>query len=591
MSILKRSILFLTCIVFAYSTKAQDTSSNKDERVFKKLELQEIVGKPFTDNRSHSNIIELGDQGYWSYSSTVRLIGLLTTRHKVRHVVFAKRYDKKMNLVVEKRVRLPYKTYKIKDFHGIRKVGEEFYILFTIVDKKRKKENLYAALFDPIELEMEEKPRIIASVRFKKLKTYTRSEFEIKSSKNSEYLMVTGISSKKRRKIRKIYSSEFRGFDKIERPVLKSTFWVFDESMRKVNYRKNYKVTVKDSKDIFYVDQMELDSKGNVYFLAKKLIVKKIKRSKSKRSKIKWENILTKAEFVIEKLGVDGDTLKYVSKGNEYLMDVRILIDNQERVQLMTYFGERSYNRLVGTGLRHTIFNKRDLTESKVVETAFDPKVLLAVNDTIEFKNELSERNLKIMEMRKKKVKQKAKSKADKVFNERSKDAALRMNFISYFNIDKNDNAYAAVEEYRHRVVTKKYTDANGNSYTTTTHYYDYNDFILTRFIGDSLRQEYLKKQETYVNKRRSGFFRSYIQDDGDLQLVIKNDIYVFDSKIENIRKATPKILNSSSHLDVKPKKYRVKVLGVLKGGDVMYLMYNVKWFNHNYALARVKVE
>ncbi|MFT4601682.1 MAG: hypothetical protein ACI857_001865 [Arenicella sp.] len=125
--------------------------------------------------------------------------------------------------------------------------------------------------------------------------------------------------------------------------------------------------------------------------------------------------------------------------------------------------------------------------------------------------------------------------KKNKKKDKKGKEKSLPVFFNYYIDhlIEKEDGTTTMLaEQYYVRVVTRTYTDSQGNTRTTTTYYYYYNDIIAVNFDakGNFDWKTLVRKNQVSIND--GGYYSSYfVVPNGDEINIVYNDS---ESSVEN---------------------------------------------------------
>lgn len=491
-----------------------------------KLKVRENHGevfKPKTTN--YLDVFKKRGGGYFSISYVPRRTVMLVATLKAKYYI--QQYDDDMNF--ERETELDLSLYGVKlNYYDILQFGDEFYVFTTKEDKVREKLGLYVS---PLNLEsgqMSSKPYEIASTKYIPEKGYTYPSFTVSISANKSYVVVFGNDARKIQRV-SLFGKNKNDDDEIGTYKFGFTFWLFDEEMKEVMHEVDYKLSVKNSTNEFYVRDFEVDDNGSIYILGKNAITDRLTRRERKDAKTRsWVDIKQSA-FVLQKINADGSSEQQVTPEELLYLDMDILFDKLGNINLIGLVGEQVYYKLAATGVNRLILSSEDLEVLREQTTDFSEEVLENVNNIREARSNMNER-------RKKRVKRKEAKLTDeqKAYNEISKRAALNVNNIAYSGLDEDGNASVVLEEYYVHVVTTTTRDANGGTTTTTTYYYHYDDLFLLKFFDDEIAQNSYNKEFTTINVPLDVSL-TVSEQDGELTIVTPQEILRTDSYMEDI--------------------------------------------------------
>ena len=491
-----------------------------------KLKVRENHGevfKPKTTN--YLDVFKKRGGGYFSISYVPRRTVMLVATLKAKYYI--QQYDDDMNF--ERETELDLSLYGVKlNYYDILQFGDEFYVFTTKEDKVREKLGLYVS---PLNLEsgqMSSKPYEIASTKYIPEKGYTYPSFTVSISANKSYVVVFGNDARKIQRV-SLFGKNKNDDDEIGTYKFGFTFWLFDEEMKEVMHEVDYKLSVKNSTNEFYVRDFEVDDNGSIYILGKNAITDRLTRRERKDAKTRsWVDIKQSA-FVLQKINADGSSEQQVTPEELLYLDMDILFDKLGNINLIGLVGEQVYYKLAATGVNRLILSSEDLEVLREQTTDFSEEVLENVNNIREARSNMNER-------RKKRVKRKEAKLTDeqKAYNEISKRAALNVNNIAYSGLDEDGNASVVLEEYYVHVVTTTTRDANGGTTTTTTYYYHYDDLFLLKFFDDEIAQNSYNKEFTTINVPLDVSV-TVSEQDGELTIVTPQEILRTDSYMEDI--------------------------------------------------------
>ena len=491
-----------------------------------KLKVRENHGEVFkSKTTNYLDVFKKRGGGYFSISYVPRRTVMLVATLKAKYYI--QQYDDDMNF--ERETELDLSLYGVKlNYYDILQFGDEFYVFTTKEDKVREKLGLYVL---PLNLEsgqMSSKPYEIASTKYIPEKGYTYPSFTVSISANKSYVVVFGNDARKIQRV-SLFGKNKNDDDEIGTYKFGFTFWLFDEEMKEVMHEVDYKLSVKNSTNEFYVRDFEVDDNGSIYILGKNAITDRLTRRERKDAKTRsWVDIKQSA-FVLQKINADGSSEQQVTPEELLYLDMDILFDKLGNINLIGLVGEQVYYKLAATGVNRLILSSEDLEVLREQTTDFSEEVLENVNNIREARSNMNER-------RKKRVKRKEAKLTDeqKAYNEISKRAALNVNNIAYSGLDEDGNASVVLEEYYVHVVTTTTRDANGGTTTTTTYYYHYDDLFLLKFFDDEIAQNSYNKEFTTINVPLDVSV-TVSEQDGELTIVTPQEILRTDSYMEDI--------------------------------------------------------
>ena len=491
-----------------------------------KLKVREnhgVVFKPKTTN--YLDIFKKRGGGYFSISYVPRRTVMLVATLKAKYYI--QQYDDDMNFLRETELDLSMYGSKLA-YYSLLQFGDDFFVFATKEDRVNEKLELYVS---PLNLEsgqISSMPYKIASAKYMPQKGYTYPSFKISISENKSYLVVFSNDAQKTQRLSR-FGRNKSDEDNVGTYKFGFTFWLFDEDMKEVMHEVDYKLSVENSTNEFYVQDFEVDDNGSIYILGKNAITDRLTRRERKDAKTRsWVDIKQSA-FVLEKINPDGSSEQQVTPEELLYLDMDILFDTEGNVNLIGLVGEQVYYKLAATGVNRLILSSEDLEVLREQTTDFSEEVLENVNNMREARSTMNER-------KKKRVKRKEAKLTDeqKAYNEISKRAAINVNSIAYSGLDEDGNASVVLEEYYVHVVTTTTRDANGGTTTTTTYYYHYDDLFLLKFFDDEIAQNSYNKEFTTINVPLDVSV-TVSEQDGELTIVTPQEIVRTDSYMEGI--------------------------------------------------------
>ncbi len=447
--------------------------------------------------------------------------------------------DKFVNVIQQETAPFPEESKRSVE-GNLRRVKNDYFWFYSTWDKKKKIDRLFALPFNKNTLKFDKK-------EVKLVETNNRIDdggglkYEIHCSNDSSKLLI----------IYRIVPEEKR--DRLNKDII--GFNLFDSQMKKI-YAAEIEMPYNEA-DMDNIDY-EIDSKGNIYILARVKLNNEADGEKSKENKDVYR-------YELIRINQHNNTLQSIKMGldGRYSRSVGLSEDLKGDIVIVGYYS----NKKKSTGPDGAYVTRLELDDQSAVKN---------LNTSYcEFPAEA----LKAYESQKEKEKMDKKDKNDDL-------EAANLNFSSV--VFNNDGSMLIVGEE----ISYVYHYSSGNSARTSETYY-YNDIIALK-IGRDGKTQWCRK----IPKRQTGF--SWI----DLSYYLhknKDDYYFF--YIDNIKNAdiaiteTPEKYYSGSggyltcvKMDGNGKMTKQSIIDI-KTEDLKIYPGNFKSANENMVLDRLRMK
>ncbi len=447
---------------------------------------------------------------------------------------FVANYDRNLNLISKKRLKFRYDKKNLQ-FEKVLKFGGEYMFFLSFDNIKKKKKYLFYTTFEPDDLELGTDLTKVGEVKMQ-LRRTTAPHYAINVSDDNQHLFITAIPPSRIRMSKKEWYQVWKRRHVVEskkEKTAKFSFWVLNKQKEIVNYEKKHEILIEDAGDVFEYRNFVVDNDGTIYILGRNKLVEHLTRSERRQKKSKtWLDYETSA-YLLEQIRPDGETIQFTTEEGVLYNDMDIRLDKKGNVHLIGLTAEQMGYNLVSTGLSYYTLSKSGLEVINEASAGFTEDVLDHVNPIRE-KKEGEKTKKELRRERRNKKREKKLSEEDKKMLEIAKRAALKINTIAYFELDKEEKPFVVLEERYVHIVTTTTTDQNGNTTTHTTYYYHYDDIILAKFDGENVEQNYYEKDYVSVNHELT-IPLSVTVDDDNYTIMAQNRLIRCDADLANV--------------------------------------------------------
>lgn len=402
--------------------------------------------------RNLKDMFEISSGGYWGLSEK-------------NETLYASLYDSKLNFI---KGRYIYFEYARKDLElvDIISVDGEYVIFLGFTNQKQKKSYIFYTRFDPQELKTDDQLYKVGEVRSPKGSSRLQG-FYVRQDPEKKKILVAGVHPGI------IQTSDNPG-------AIKMNFWVLDNEMKITNYIEDHELLLDEGGTRFSFRDFAIEGNGTIYVLGRNMEVQKPGK-KETEEKIKY------SAFVLEEIDSDGETSQYVTEVEDFMKDMRLLVGEADKLDLVGLLGEEKYGKVVTTGVVRITLKKNGLDEVNYIQAPLTEEVLYVVNNTKYLEDRLS---------KKKKI-----TKEDKMEQELLESGAVDMHTIIDAQLDHQGNPVMFLEERYVREVTTTTTTSSGSTSSRTTYYYHYDDALLITFDEQDAYQSPVAKWYFSVNQ------------------------------------------------------------------------------------------
>jgi hypothetical protein len=375
-------------------------------------------------------------------------------------------YDNDLNQKRKNSFKLEYQKHDLW-YKGIVQMKDEFVIFTTYRDKKQKMTYLYSQTLNKEALTFS-KPKVLAQVSYEGYKKRQSTSYSFTISADSNYLLF--ISDLPARKDEK---------DKFG-------FIVYDNEMNEVWSEK--KIEVEEDEQNFYRYDTQVGNDGKVYLLAKVYDTSR----KYKKNEIDYS-----FKMMVFESDNEGEAEEFdVTLEGEHVTDITFERFDNGNIQVAGFYSIDGYGQ-------NGVFN-----------LLYDSDYTISNESTTEFPTDF------IVQHASEKSKKKAKKKE-------AKGKEIEMYSYSIDELIENEDATITMIAEQYYTYTTSYTDANGNTHTTT--HYVYGNIIIVKFDenGDVDWMELIPKRQ---NSTDGGYYSGYAL----MQLEDGNLVFVFNDNPKN---------------------------------------------------------
>ena len=368
---------------------------------------------------------------------------------------------------------LEYLKKKI-DFEFIVQLNNKLYLFSSFKNQKLKRNFLFVQSINKRSLQLKQDLNKIAEIDYSGKSKYNAGNFYYETSRDSSKVLI-------------YYSLPY---DKGEREQF--GFHVFD---RNLNQLWEKKITLPYKEELFDVEDYEVDNNGNVHLLS---LIFKEKRKEKRKGKPNYK-------YQILSYFDSGNELKEypIKIEGKFLTDMQIAINDEQDIICGGFYSKEGTFSIIGSYFIKINGSTKEIKTKNFKEFGID---FITQNMT---------------ERQEKKTKKK---------DEKGKNIELFRYDLDDIILREDGGAVLIGEQYFVRIVTRTYTDSDGNTRTTTTYYYYFNDIIAISMSpnGSIDWAEKIPKRQLTIND--GGFFSSYALS------VVKDKLYfVFNDNPKNL--------------------------------------------------------
>lgn len=325
--------------------------------------------------------------------------------------------------------------------HGFYKMKDQFMVLTVEYNRADKSKNLYAQTFDPESMSLSERKEIFN--RSYEGRVIKWGGFSVNLSRNREHMVVS-------------YTERDEADDLVINYTMLDKEGEIQTTREKIRYPK--------SDHDFYLNDIVVSDKGQVYFLMRKS--ERVPKERGVKKDVK-------ISYAILRGDVDGGDFREIVQ--EGLSFERLYLNFTQTGEL---FLSGYYRTESGKSIDGSMLLKIDPESGEVLHTSKD-------EFSKEFITEgMSDRSAGKVEKR----------------EEKGEDVGI-YNLYPLSYVSHDDGSFSVVGEIFYVTVT---TTTNANGGTTTRYHYHYNDLIISRYNreGELLHQNKIVKRETYSSER-----------------------------------------------------------------------------------------